>query len=479
LSFSPNPSARPQANLGGLDYKWTLLLVVSGGGFLAIMDGGMVAIGVPAMIAGLDTNSSLIVWISLAYFMGSTVPLLPFARVADAFGRKRMYLWGVLIVAAGLSFSAVSQDVTQLIAARVATAIGSSMILANDNALLTQAFPASERGKAQGFINMAFGLGLGVGFLLGGVLVDFLGWRALFWSRIPAQLVLALLVWRLIRDDPTGSSGSIDGYRIDHAGVVLLTAVMVSGLLAINQAGKLGFSSPFVVAALVVAALALPILLIVERRAAFPIIQLKLFTSREFSSGVGAQFFAQIAHGGWNFLAPFLLITGIGHSASFAGLMILPFHVIRLVLSPVSGAMSDRFGTQLPSLIGHLALLGGLLALTRLGPDASIWQQMVVIAIGGAGLSIFLPANNSAIMGSVPQDSLSSASGFLAASRAIGTSVGVALAAAIYSGNIGPRAAIVSGEVSPLVVSAVGEGITLVCAVSAIGILAIALRGRG
>ena len=99
MSFEPNPSTRSQANPTRLEYKWVLMLVVCFGAFMSIMDGGMIAIGLPGMIDGLDTNASLIVWISLAFFMGSTAPLLPLARVADAFGRKRMYLWGALIVA--------------------------------------------------------------------------------------------------------------------------------------------------------------------------------------------------------------------------------------------------------------------------------------------------------------------------------------------------------------------------------------------
>ena len=316
--------------------------MVSVGSFLSIMDGGMIAIGLPAMIDDLHTEASTIVWVALAFFLGSTAPLLTLGWVADTVGRKRMYLWGVLIVAAGLAFSAVSQDVFQLILARLATAFGSSMILANDNALLTQDFPSSERGRAQGINNMALGLGIGLGFLLGGILVDFLGWRALFWSRVPLQLALGFLVWRFIRDDPAGASGGTSAYRIDYAGVVLLTVVMVAGLLTINQAGRLGIGAPSVLAAAAVTAVAVPILVIVEWRVSTPVIQLKLFANRVFSSGVGAQLFVQIAHGAWNFLAPFLLINGIGHSASFAGLMILPFHLVRLVLSPLSGTLSDR-----------------------------------------------------------------------------------------------------------------------------------------
>ena len=315
LRTNVNPESDPiissTKSTGRFQYKWVLLLVVSGGGFLSIMNAGMVNIGAPGMMEDFQTSASLIVWVNLAFVMGTTVPLLPLSRISDVFGRKRLYLSGALIVPAGLALSAISQDLTQLILARIVTAVGSSMILANDNALLTQAFPTSERGKAQGMINMAFGLGIGLSFFLGGILIDMFDWRALFWARIPAQLLLAFSVWRLVRNDARDASGGHSGYSVDYAGVTLFAVVMVGSLLAINQTGRLGLSSPFVVAAMGTTALALPALIIMERRANFPVIQLDLFKSRVFSSGVTAQSFAQMAHGGWNFLAPFLLITGI------------------------------------------------------------------------------------------------------------------------------------------------------------------------
>ena len=467
--MNPEPVANPATATGRFQYKWILLLVVSGGGFLSIMNAGMVNIGAPSMIEAFQTNASLIVWVNLAFTLGMIVPLLPLSRISDLFGRKRLYLLGALIVPAGLGLSAVSQDLSQLIMARVVTGVGSSMILANDNALLTQAFPTSERGKAQGLINVGFGLGIGFSFFFGGILIDIFDWKALFWARIPAHLLLAFSVWRFVRND---TSMERNGYSVDYAGVVLLAVVMIGSLLAINQGGRLGLSSPFVATAIGATALGLPALIILERRANFPVIQLNLFKSRVFSSGVTAQCFAQMAHGGWNFLAPFLLITGMGYSASIAGLILLPFHTIRLILSPISGALSDRFGTRSTSLVGHLTLLCGLIVLTNLGAGAPIWQYLVVITIGGAGLSIFLPANNSAIMGFVPQDSLSSASGFLATSRMIGNSMGMALAAAMYSRALGTTG--LEGAID-----AVGQGIIVVATVSSIGLVAIILRGRG
>ena len=193
---------------------------------------------------------------------------------------------------------------------------------------------------------------------------------------IAPAVAVGFLVWQFIRDDPAGASSATSTYEIDYAGVVLLTVlmlVMVAGLLAINQAGKLGIGAPSVLAAATATATAaaVPILVITERRVPAPVIQLKLFANRVFSSGVGDQLFVQIAHGAWDFLAPFLLIDGIGHSASFASLLILPFHLVRLVFSPLSGTLSDRLGTRSPSAFGHLTFLDGLLALTRLGPDTS------------------------------------------------------------------------------------------------------------
>ncbi len=479
MRAGPPLSGDHPANPFVLQYKWMLLLIVCFGGFLSIMNMNMVNIGAPDMVDDFQTDASIIVWVNLAFVLGTTVPLLPLSRISDVFGRKRLYLWGAVVVPVGLGLSAVSQDLTQLIAARFLTAIGSSMILANDNALLTQAFPSSERGKVQGITNMAFGLGIGLSFFLGGVLIDVFDWRALFWARLPAHVLLAFLIWRLVRNDEEDRAEKPSSYSIDYAGVVLLTVVMVGGLVGINQAGRLGFSSPVVVIAISLAAIAFPILLLFEKRSRFPVIRLDLFKNRVFSSGVAAQTLVQMAHGGWNFLSPFLLITGMGYSASIAGLIVLPFHTIRLVLSPISGIMSDRFGTRVTSFIGHVTLLGGLLGLIWLGTDAPMWLFILIITIGGAGLSIFLPANNSAIMGFVPRDSLSSASGFLATSRSIGNSTGMALSAAIYTGLMGSRPGLSSGFSSQNAVGAVGEALTIVLALSSMALVAIVLRGRG
>ena len=243
MRAGPPLSGDHPANPFVLQYKWMLLLIVCFGGFLSIMNMNMVNIGAPDMVDDFQTDASIIVWVNLAFVLGTTVPLLPLSRISDVFGRKRLYLWGAVVVPVGLGLSAVSQDLTQLIAARFLTAIGSSMVLANDNALLTQAFPSSERGKVQGITNMAFGLGIGLSFFLGGVLIDVFDWRALFWARLPAHVLLAFLIWRVVRNDEEDRAEKPSSYSIDYAGVVLLTVVMVGGLVGINQACLL-YTSP-------------------------------------------------------------------------------------------------------------------------------------------------------------------------------------------------------------------------------------------
>ena len=413
-----------------IPYKWSLMFVIGLGNLLAIMDGGMVAISLPKIIEVFDSNASTVAWISLAYFVGIASPLMTLGWLADTVGRKRMYILGTMIVTAGLAFSAVSQSVPQLICVRLVSAIGSSMILANDNALLTSGFPSQDRGKAQGISNMALGLGLGLGFLLGGVLIDTLGWRALFWIRMPAWIILAILAWRIIQDD-RGTGPAI--IRLDALGSILLGAATITILLAINQAGKVGIVTPFTIAMITATVILVPILVMVERKASSPIIDLDLFKNRVFSSGMASQLFMQIAQGGWNFLAPFYLIYGMGYSSSMAGLIILPFHLIRLIFSPIGGVLADRYGSQIPAAGGGILLLGGLFLISSLASDAGLWLIVLTILIAGSGLSIFLPANNSSIMGNVPFKNLGSASSFLAGSRAVGTSIGIALAAAAYT----------------------------------------------
>ena len=221
-------------------YKWVLLAVIASGSVLSVMDIGMVGIGLPAMMDALDTDANTIVWVSLAYTLVGAGPVLVLGWVGDTVGRKRVYLWGVLILAVGLVLSSLSQNVSQLIVVRLLGAVGWSMILAVENALLTHGFPAHQRGMVQGINIAALGVGVGIGTIVGGVLVDVVGWRALFWSRIPGQLLLAFLVWRFLREEPTGRRGLL---KIDYAGGVILTAAMLTCLLAINQAGWAGVGS--------------------------------------------------------------------------------------------------------------------------------------------------------------------------------------------------------------------------------------------
>ena len=456
-------------------YKWVVLAVIVAGSVLAVMDIGMVGIGTPAMMDALNTDANTIVWVSLAFTLVGAGPLLVLGWVGDTVGRKRVYVWGVLILAAGLALSALSQNVTQLIVVRLLAAVGWSMILAVDNALLTQGFPAHQRGRAQGVNTAALGVGVGIATIAGGALVDLVGWRALFWSRIPGQLLLAFIAWRFLRDEPIERRGPL---KIDYAGAVILTVAMLTGLLAINQAGWAGVESPVVISLAVATAFLLPVLLLVERRAAVPILELRLFVSRMFSSGIMAQVIFQLAQGSLSFLMPFYLIQGMGYSALFAGLMVFPFSFTRLIVSPVSGLVADRVGTSGPSALGLLMLLGAMLAMARLGAGAPAWQILIPIVVGGTGVSIFLPANNSAIMGGVPRSYLGSAAAFLAAGRALGNSIGFALAAALFSSTLVAEEAKDAGLAAETVVAAFGDAIAVTAIVGFIGLLAIYLRGR-
>ena len=177
-------------------------------------------------------------------------------------------------------------------------------------------------------------------------------------------------------------------------------------------------------------------------------------------------------------MMPFYLIQGLGYSAFFAGLIVFPFSLARLIFSPVSGLVADRVGTTRPSALGLLMLLGAMLAIARLGAGAPAWQILVPVVVGGIGVSIFLPANNSAIMGSVPRTHLGSGAAFLAAGRALGNSIGFALAAALFSSTLVAEDAKDAALAAETVVAAFGDAITVTAIVGFAGLLAIYIRGR-
>lgn len=438
------------------------------------LDGGLLSISLPSMVEALGTDASTIVWVPTTYFLTCVSLLMTAAWVSDIIGRRRMYIIGFSLYTLGIALTALSPNVIVLIFFRVFQGITGAMVLANSDALVTHAFPRSERGKALGVLGASAGLGLGLGPTIGGLLVDTLGWESIFWIRAPLGLLCVVLaITGIPRDHRTGESRP----PLDYLGPVALASMMTAFLLAINIAGRGGLEQTSVWILGMVSVLMLVVLVRVELRAPWPVVDMRQFRNRVFASAQGSQVSHYMAHGILFFLAAFYLVDGLGLGPIKAGLIMTVFPLTRVIGGPVSGSLSDKVGTRLPVSLGLMVMGLGLLFMSTLSYQDPMWMVIAAFALTGVGSSVFEPPNASAIMGSVGPERLSAAGASIATSRQISTSAGFTLGAAIFSLREQFHLPAL-GSASEAVSAAFGDAMVVAAAICILGSLVAYLRGR-
>jgi len=396
---------------------------------MTTMDGSIVSISYPALAATFQVDAALVGWVGIAFFLASTSLLLTMGWVGDSLGRDRLYTLGQLMFTAGLVLAALSQNIPQIIAARAIQGVGSAMMLSSNAAIITAAFPARERGMAFGLMGAVVGLGLGLGSPLGGAILDALDWRALFYTRIPLGVVAMVSSWLLLERE-----ARVPGpLHLDIGGSLLLLSFLGTFLLVINQAERLGITSPLVVGAGILSAVSFPLFIMRERRARHPIVQLGLFRTPTFSAALPSLLIFSQAWSAIAFLMPFAMINGLGYGAAKAGLILSVFSLLRSFTSPVCGWLTDRMDHRVLMGVAMGIFVAALVALSRLSTGTTPWQIVGVLAFASLGAALFEPPNASSIMGAVPRTRLGMAGASMATGRHIGFSVGIALSGAILA----------------------------------------------
>ena len=409
--------------------KWATLAVVSIGTLMSTLDGGMVGVSFPALSEAFDTGSSTILWVSVAFWATSFGLLPTLGWLGDVHGRKRVYTIGSLVFAFGILAAAAAPNVWALIAVRIVQAVGSAMVLSNLNAVIAAAFPAGERGRALGVSGAVVGVGLSAGPLVGGFLVDALGWQSLFYTRAPLGLLGALLAWRMLPADRT--TGGRWGLDLLGSGTLFVT--LAAFLLIINQGGRLGFDSPVVLGLAAAAAALAPVLVWTERRAARPILQASLFRSRDYTVALMVQISHYLAHGGIILVAPFFFVDSLGFSATRMGVFIAAFYAARTVMAFPAGWLSDAFGPRRFLVFGNGLFALALLWVAREWTGSNEVAILAALLLAGVGSAFFEPVVTSVIMGAVPVDRLGTASALVAMGRHVAFAAGVALAGAVFA----------------------------------------------
>lgn len=437
-AVSPGPDGRRGSRIGvdagHRNYRWWALSCTSLGMLLAATNSGTLIIALPDLERSLHTSLLALVWVILAYLIAATVLVLMAGRLSDLFGRKRAYVGGFLVFALASLGAGFSGDATALILWRILQGIGSAFLFANAAALVTDAFPKEELGLAMGANTMVAAIGLVLGPVLGGVLVD-ISWHWVFWFNVP--FALAGAAWGAFVLRELAKPDTVRGYD------VLGTSTFVLGLTGlvygVSRGGISGWNDGLVIGALIVATVLLPLWVAIERRSRAPMLDLALFRNRLFAAASAASFLNGLARFALMFLFVFYYQGAQGNTPIQAGVKLIPLALGMLVASPIAGVYADRHGSRALAAIGMLVTAAGLAGMTSLQTHSAYWQSGLWLLIVGVGSGMFNSPNTAAMMGVVPAHRRGVAAGARTLLQNTGAVLSIAFVLAIVTSAI-PKA---------------------------------------
>lgn len=435
---SQRASSRAEARATRPVNKWTVFGIVAIGVFMSTLDSSIVNISLPAIAGyfGVPLNGA-VEWVVIVYLVVIAALLLSLGRVADLIGRKIVWAAGLAIFTAGSALCGAAPTLGFLIAARGFQAIGGALLFAVSAAMLTNAFPASERGRALGMNSVMVALGVSAGPAIGGVITQSLTWRWIFSVNVPLGVIgfLATILW--FRDTAPRSPG-----RFDPAGALALTVGLSALTLGFSFGQEWGWTSTRLIVTLVIGVAALLALLLIERVVPDPILPFSLLRNRVFASANISLVLSFLALFAVAFLLPFYLEQLRGFDVLRAGLIMTSQPITLAVIAPFSGRLADRIGTRWLAAVGLAIACVGLALLSQLDAHSSDVDIISRLMVTGLGQAMFQSPNNSALMGSAPPNRQGVASGFLGTGRVVGQSMSVALAGAIFASLGGPAAGV-------------------------------------
>ena len=434
------PASGQQSDL----YKWVALSNTTLSMTMATIDGSIVIIAMPAIFRGIHLNPlgpgniTYVLWMIMGYLLVQAVLVVTLGRLGDMFGRVKIYNLGFVVftlasIALSLDPLTGGRGALWLIGWRVGQAFGGAMLMANSAAILTDAFPANQRGMALGINQIAGISGQFVGLLLGGLLAAW-DWRAVFWVNVPIGLWGTIWAYRSLREMATTRKAKIDwaGNLLFAVGATSLLAAITYGIQPYGGHST-GWTNPEVLAGLVGGVAVLVVFCIVETKIAEPMFRMGLFKIRAFAAGNAASLMSSMARGGLQFMLVIWLagiwlpLHGYDYTVTplWAGIYMLPLTAGFLIAGPISGYLSDRYGSRLFATLGLLVAACGFTGLMLLPIDFPYPVFAAIIFCNGIGSGLFAAPNTSSIMSSVPARHRGAASGMRSVFQNSGMSLSI------------------------------------------------------
>jgi EmrB/QacA subfamily drug resistance transporter len=410
--------------------KWWTLVGACFGLFLLMLDSTVVSLALPQIRGDVGASSEQLQWMLNVYLLTMAVLVVTAGRLGDMFGRKRVFLVGMVLFGLGSIVSGVAGDPDVLILGRILQGVGGAPMLALSLAIVCNAFPADEVPKALGIWAAVSSSALAVGPLVGGTLVE-IDWRVIFWLNLPLVALGALIVLRAAPESTDPGAG----HRIDWPGLAALSLGLTTVVLALIQSQA--WSGGLVTALAAVGIASLAIFWAIEHRVRAPIVEFDLFRNGPYFGASAAAFCLVGAFWGVIYFQPQYLQIVRGHSPIACGLMVLPITAPMVFVSPFSGRLIAKFGVRPLMTFGMAVGLAGLVVLTQVGSDTSYGVILVGYLLFGVSLGLVYAPMSTAAMAAMPGEKVGIASGVLSMDRVLAGAVALAGMGAIFHALVG------------------------------------------
>jgi EmrB/QacA subfamily drug resistance transporter len=412
--------------------KWWTLGAMCFALFMIMLDNTIVNVALPSIQKDLGASISGLEWTINGYTLSFAVLLATGGRLGDIFGRRLMFLVGVVVFALSSATAGFAPDETSLVISRVVQGVGAALMMPGTLSIITDAFPAHERGKAMGTWAGVSALALAVGPVLGGFLTEHVSWRAIFYVNIPVAIGAVFATLFAVRESRDTSVGR----EVDYAGVAVLTVGLTALVLALVEGNSWGWGSTEVVGLLALATLALPAFVFVENRVKAPMVQFDLLRDRNFLAAVCVAMIISFGMLGVFFFLALYMQDILGYSPLEAGVRFLPSTLMIVGVAPVAGRLSDRYGPRWLIAIGLVIVAASLFSFSRIAVDSTYLDLLPGFMLLGIGIAMTMSPMTSAAMNAVPVQKAGLASGVLSMFRMVGGSLGVAVTGAIFQGLV-------------------------------------------
>lgn len=422
-----------------IQYKWIALTNTTLGAAMSAIDTSIVLIALPTIGRELrDASPFDLIWVLVGYQLIVAAVLVNFGRLSDMFGRVRLYTLGFAIFTGASALCSLSQTGIELVAFRLVQGLGAALLFSNSTAILTDAFPFEERGRALGTNAVAVSVGSVLGLVFGGFLTSAAGWRSIFWVNVPVGIVATVWAHYRLKEQSTRRKGQ----RLDIPGNIAFAVGIFTLLSGISLLAVSGLSRFFTLG---LAATGLAILggfILIETRVEDPMLKLSLFRNRLFAAGTMAIFLNSLARGCVLLVLVFYLQGPNMSLGPFqAGLFLLPNTAMFALAGPLAGYLADRRGPRLVATGGLVMTAIGLVLLTQLPASVSFWQLALPLVVAGVGMGTFAPPNRASVMSSVPPEDRGLAAGVSTTLINFGNSLSRSLAFVILAAVV-PVAAV-------------------------------------